>query len=373
MGAKPTELARLTGEEPERDPAPSSTEPASFPSGRVFPNCTAFPAEAYAASEVPRGASPEEAHKWGLEVCKYLGCGGFRMDSQRIYFLKRTQTELVKGKREGTKGWRLIIAPRTAPDTSSMMFTIVPMGLYCTTARFLEEVGWRTTALPLDWSSHTFKVWNHMIEDNYTTLLQKPLPNEKTHPYTRMFQDTFLFFHQGFFATPHMPGRVTKLKKILEEQSACGLAIYFEGSEHLKGSTKEEVIEDAKLLASPEKGFHKIILIWFERHSTRGVRTASCTWNDVFAPLHVCNFSPSNAQAYSNVFGPYLEVHDQIYLARQLQTKFHDVFKAPTLLATERRFQALDSDEELQRVWPRNADTNQKLSQVWDFQNGKGL
>merc|ERR1711879_174973 len=120
-------------------------------------------------------------------------------------------------------------------------------------------------SLPLDSSAHTFKVWLDMMENGYDTLLHKRQPGEKLfeHPYNLKFDDTQMFPHQGFFASPEVPRRVERLRTLLDEGRFFGLSLYYEDENNTTSRT--ETIEDAKRVTAAASGIQYIVHIVVER------------------------------------------------------------------------------------------------------------
>jgi len=244
-------------------------------------------------------------------------------------------------------------------------FSIVPMGQMCPTAAFLNQRGWRTKSLPLDWCCATFKVWDHMLHDGFSTLLPtKPLIKGKkcVHPYDLQFQDTLMFLHHAGWANDWkvratMNKRVERLKSILRTRHAFGLSFYYEGKENVH-QTLAELVADATKLAQPTRGFAHIVLVWFnqvERYQPKW------TWSRVNPYLTLLRYTPKRQMGWG------LDLHpvDSVCLDQILRERFPIVFSKA---ATDEQSEPSLSAEEDGDQYAGN-DINWNLA--WDFDRGQ--
>lgn len=196
---------------------------------------------------------------------------------------------------------------------------IVPMGHYCPTAWFLKSMRWRRWSFPLDYSAHTFKVWRHMLSDDFATLLKERSCVEcEAHPYNSKFQDVAMFIHQSGWANEETFKRVERLKGYLADNQVFGFAMYFEGKLNVHAQL-EEVISDAKALAEAHWGFSHIVLVWFERQTSN---PPNASWTLVSERLSVLVYMPVQQMNHWDTLHP----DDVHWIAALLRGRFPHVF-----------------------------------------------
>jgi len=204
-------------------------------------------------------------------------------------------------------------------DRRPVDLDIVPMGHYCTTARFLQLTGWRRQALPLDWCAATFKVWRHMLGDDFVTLLAPPGAEDKTHPYDSMFPDTMMFKHQGGWANDDVHRRTHRLRALLEQRRVFGLAFYFEGQED-SGLSLEEVVEDIRGLLVLDCGFRHVVLVWLRQQQQAGREPPA--WSEPVSGLSVLRYTPFCELPHGETLLP----ADTVRVAELLEARFPEAF-----------------------------------------------
>lgn len=200
---------------------------------------------------------------------------------------------------------------------------IIPMGHYCITATLLKKHGWRRQALPLDWCAATFRVWNHMIADDFQTLLCPKGKKGEMHPYNKMFfPDVAMFIHQGGWASSDVRRRVARLKSLLAQGRAVGLAIYMDGSENCSQSL-DDLVDDGRQLLELERGFCHIVLVWIEEATSN---PPNSEWLASFMSsgrMSVLRYSPSCTVNYYTRLSP----ADSDCIASLLSERFPTAFK----------------------------------------------
>ena len=206
------------------------------------------------------------------------------------------------------------------PDGS----VIVPMGQYCATASFLDQLGWRRQAFPLDWSCHTLKVWKRVLEDDFTTLLDTSADaNIDRHPYDFKYQDTTMFVHQrGWSNSPATQAalrrRIGRLRSLLEQRLAFGRSFYFSGSESIHSSITE-IVNDARNLRLQSHGFFHAVLVWFDDNTSR---RPPASWSVLGDGLCLLRYKPFQRKTWFNEMHPV----DVACLAKLLVDRFPAVF-----------------------------------------------
>lgn len=205
------------------------------------------------------------------------------------------------------------------------------MGHYCPTAHFLREALWRHETLPLDWCANTFKLWHHMLEDNFRTFLRNRIPGQR-HPYNSMFEDCMMFMHDGTngWANDKTHERVQRLRGVLGRGHAVGLAFYFSGDANVRAPL-EEVIADAEALlnANLEHGFSRIILVWFAESAAD---PPTATWVTQSARLSVLHYTPVQSMYWGSGHCCNADID---YLRKYLLDELPDIFSRVPL-ATRR-------------------------------------
>jgi len=270
-----------------------------------------------------KSASREEQIKFGVRMCGYLGYGGFVIskDVHDVMYFRPVEPKELEHARYQSSGSTLVaVYPGPRPPSR---YILVPMGHYCLTAGFLRRSRWRKHAFPLDWSRNSFQVWDHMLCDDFQTLLcSKKQMDDRAHPYDSMFKDVHLFMHQGGWATQDVMRRTDRLRKILGQGNAFGLAIYFEGKDNIN-ATRAEVIESAMHIASAEHGFAHIVLIWCSKTQCRPPRAK---WMQRSHELSVLSYSPFKQINYWERMHPV----DVIKIGELLETLFPEAFPPDT-------------------------------------------
>jgi len=199
---------------------------------------------------------------------------------------------------------------------------IVPMGQYCLTATLLNEQGWRQQAMPLDWCAANFRVWKHMLADDFKTLLQPRGGGQgEAHPYNAMFfPDVAMFIHQGGWANANVERRVERLRSVLAQRRAVGVAIYIEGWSSCV-QTRDEVVSDVRDVLNMEHGFRDIVLVWIGQtlaDPPAGEWLEACSGER----LSVLLYSPSRTVDYHTSLSP----TDSTCLARLLNERLPNTF-----------------------------------------------
>jgi len=127
-----------------------------------------------------------------------------------------------------------------------------------------------------------------MLSDNFSTLLSKP-EGRKVHPYNSAQDDVAMFIHQGGWANEAVHRRVDRLRGILAQRNAFGIAFYLAGEVNI-GISLPEIIEDARAVLDMEAGFCHILLVWFEEE--RGQQLPRDQWKSISDRLTLLSFSP---------------------------------------------------------------------------------
>lgn len=256
----------------------------------------------------------------GTRMCGYLGYGGFCIHGDTLSF-KAAAPEEIEALRVKRPKHTLVVC--RCPERPKGKFAIVPMGHFCLTAGFLRQTGYRHQAYPVDWSAHTFKVWQQMLKDDFATLLHAKQPGEQEHPYNRMFPgEVNMFLHQGGFADEAaLPRRVDRLRKILADEGAFGFSIYFSGRDNTK-YTYAEVEADACKVLDTSAGFAHIALVWFEKVPLDETRVPPAVWSRPHRRLSTLRYTPSETTNFHDGLRP----HDVYFLAQELEAEFPEVF-----------------------------------------------
>jgi len=252
----------------------------------VYRDFDAFAEENAHEQKVDSIPSLEERTAFGVSMCGYLGFGGFCVYNDTLYF-RAHSPEVIETCRRPAQNCLLVVVRRA--ERPPLECTVIPMGHSLTTTSFLQQTGWRHQALPLDWCQATFKVWQHMLSDDFATLLRPPGSAGDEHPYNSMFPDVRMFARQGGWANVAVHRRVLRLRAILEQRRAFGLALYFEGEDGGRASI-DDIAADARSLAESGHGFFHIALVWLQR--PRSLRPAA-TWWDFGSCTSVLQYSPS--------------------------------------------------------------------------------
>lgn len=260
--------------------------------------------------------SLEDCVARGLRYCRGAGYGGFRVVQRRVQLFSRTPNEIEAAKKPFV-GHTLVVVRR--PQRMQSKLTIVPMGQQCATAIFLKQAGWRRQAFPLDRSCHTLQVWDHMLADDYRTLLAErgPKDGKRHHPYNKMFGDCAMFLHQEGWSNDDVRRRVERLRAVLREKSAFGLAMYFEGRKNIH-ATQQEVLSWAKRVAKPERGFQHVVLVWFEGEAAE----PSGKWRSISERLTLLRYTPRVQMDYKKD----VHIEDVLKLSSLLEARFPEVF-----------------------------------------------
>jgi len=314
-------FAELDQEDRSCQPSTSDSSVAARPSVQVHHDCDVGKVEALHYIDISRSLPFDAQVELGRRLIQYLGYGGFCIRTDKLMFFDLTPDELEEA-RQRRRGHSLVIYRR--PERPPCKYTVVPMGHYCLTAKFLSQTGWRRAAFPVDWSRHTFWVWAHMLADGFGTLMCEQRQGEAEHPYNTMYEDVHMFIHQGGWANDAVRRRVDRLQSVLAARKAFGLAFYFEGEGNVR-ATRSQIVAGARKVAAMEQGFAHIVLVWFLRPCPKvgGAAGEAATWTRPHERVSVLLYRPNLATDYwDNRVRP----HDTMFIAQHLEERFPDAF-----------------------------------------------
>eukprot|EP00971_Amphidinium_carterae_P345531 6486535-Amphidinium_carterae.1 len=138
------------------------------------------------------------------------------------------------------------------------------------------------------------------------------------HPYNKMFEYVSMFPRQGGWATNAIQKRIRRLQRLLSTRNALmGLCFYFEGEDSSHQNMRDVA---AQAHALEGKGFHHIIIIWFDRR-TDGQRVAE--WHESGGFVSLLQYTPSQPLSHINAILP---AEDAFYIASFLEERYPDVF-----------------------------------------------
>mmetsp|Transcript_77398 Transcript_77398/g.141627 ORF Transcript_77398/g.141627 Transcript_77398/m.141627 type:complete len:428 (-) Transcript_77398:109-1392(-) len=310
------------------------------------------------------------------ERCEDTNKSNEQINEQVTSHRDETPTEVPKGSNGGDLPFRRRLEIVNPPDQlrnlttfrdqryNRKMHTLIPMGHNCPCAQFLSGRGWRTQAFPLDYCMATFKVWDHMIADGFSTILGKPVVrgNELKHPYNFQFRDTLMFLHHPGWASydrSTMIKRVDRLQGVLRARNGFGISFYYQGTENVH-QTLQELLNDASKLAQPARGFQQIVLIWFRKMECLHPKWS---WEKINDHLTLLQYTPRRIMGWN------LSLHptDEATIARLLCERFPYMFSRLRTDKDRESEESLSADEKGDEFAGWQINWNEK----WDYDRGQ--